>query len=284
MANKTSQRKKIKLTPAVIALITALIGCLGTIIAASIGYMGIRAQIGIPISATQTAQATNPPEAIDNFSALNGKLTAQLWLEPVFGCISGPSKIIPENIDTDTSQAQIQIGEAIQSMAYNQWSIGPHASIPIILKNTTSDNNWIRLNNTIKATINLLSTTAPEKANVITGFGGCGGGQLKYFPEIELATSFDEYVQNSTYTEFDYFTLQPGEEELFIVSFKCASTGVYKFNIEISGTFNNEEGVLIISDTPPVVCPASYDSWFVEGSTFYMDKSYFWDGSDYSIK
>jgi hypothetical protein len=289
MARKKLQMSKDQRTSILVAAITAALGCIGTVTAASIGYMGIQDQINRPIHATQTAQANTDLGLTQITSTFTGIVDARIVL--AYACFDmNVARIIPTSIHPNTSTGQSEINAAIDNID-NQWAIGPDSQIGLVLTNITNDMNWIILSNTIKAVISPLNTDETEKANVVTiENGGCGSGQsagsnIRYFPDIVLEKSFDEYAQNVKYAGFDYFTLQPGEAEIFVLHFKCAAPGAYKLSLEMTGTQNNETKLLTITSALPVVCPKSYDSWqWWVGGVIQQGNSYIWNGNGYSIK
>lgn len=87
----------------------------------------------------------------------------------------------------------------------------------------------------------------------------CGGGAFAQPFDVGLLRPKDHIVIKTK--EFDYFTIQPGEQEEFVVKFVCAEPGLYNFHIEMDISFFGNKKRLQVSPSITAFCPESYNLW-----------------------
>ena len=114
---------------------------------------------------------------------------------------------------------------------------------------------WLKLSNSITVTVMVLGPNIDLDQEFIVG--GCGaGGNIREFPAIDLQQSSDTYSYELLNKEFDFFTLEPGEPELFAVPLVCRTPGKYTL---VASSQYEYLGQTLIAQSPQysVVCARS---------------------------
>jgi len=292
--------KKTKKVPAQISIATigligvivaAVIGLCGTIIAAYFGYLGIRAQIEEPIHATQTAQAnlsslsltpasqSTTPSQSSSPTSTNSSPTSTEWqqflsVDPVIGCVEirllpivvnpseDPAKQIANTNPTDTIVPINSFG-ALYSLA----NIGNY--------------DWMRLDKSLDISVSAKSDV-PNHVDVIERETGCGGTDtIRDFPSIILHSDLDSFTQKLSFPGIDYFTLQPGEFELFRVNFQCNTTGYFTVSPTIDYSYQKKTGTIEFPKFD-VLCPQSFTVYHVAGENLLGVENYNWKDGTYN--
>jgi flagellar basal body-associated protein FliL len=302
---KTS--KKSPDTKTLVAIGIALIGVIGTIVAALItavfSFLSTKAQVELPISATQTAEAkflisTHTP--LPSFTqtptiAQNLEWENYLGVEKKVQC----NDIILLPPDSDYSENAIEKITQVISNAYKNEDVYSWAKIPEIddemynaqqvnptfdIDNVSSQ-DWIEVSKVITVSIST-EKDIPEKINAVRVGGGCGGGgETRNFSSLNLDTNFEQYTDKAEFTEFDFFKLEIGEFERFRFSFSCKNPGYYRLNFNIPYQIRNTTGE--IQTNVDIVCPHEVTLWFYDmmsNKVMGISGSYFWDGSGYVSK
>lgn len=278
----------------------ALIGGIGTIIAALItglfGLLSTKAQVELPISATQTAQAslslpytTNTPQANKSLSASDVLLVEGAWS----GCPLNhvlPNSIDPnKDIDVATEQFRALLTKEMKKDSMlppvgESWTT-PYYSFT--LTGLSSNKEWVILDK--KISIYIHKQDVPEILN-IASVGGCGGElEMRDFPEFILDSQHEDYMIEQTFLDSTIagFTLMPGEPELFRIPITCKTPGIYNIEIKMKIKYSQQEGEVTFS-IPPVTCPKSYNRWDIHEFTIQDAKLHFagnfvWDGSNHLL-
>ena len=282
----------------------AVIGGTGTVIAAIItgffGFLSTKAQITMPIYATQTAQAdyhnTTSSEMLtaDPATATADALLSMSDLLILDGAWAGcpANRVLPDSIDPnmDITLANDQFRTLLSkdsksdmiALSGDNW-VKPNYSFTLTA--SSSNEEWLILDK--KISIYVHRQGVPENLNMAK-IGGCGGMlEIRNFPEFLLDSQHENYMIEETYPDNTIagFTLMPGEPELFSIPITCKSPGIYNLEVTMNFKYGQQQGELSFS-IPPVTCPESYTQWNVYEFTVNEAKlsygeSYVWDGSDY---
>lgn len=162
-------------------------------------------------------------------------------------------------------------------------------TIYLSIRSLAEGNDWVNLEREIEVSIRHIDDV-PSIAEVVY-LTGCGGGAYyRYFSTVPLNTDYGEYNVTSVSTDADYYTLEPGESEIFVLDFECDSTGLYAVDINIPITYQGEDEIVTYSDLAGIICPGTanmnYGDVGDEISTgyeviIYQVEQYEWTGSGY---
>lgn len=199
-----------------------------------------------------------------------------------------PSVAFPADIDPgqNPSQAAQQAFEAKARGDTDLWPIIGENNLVMDLTITSllKDDAWINTSNSLNVIVTA-NPVLPDHTHALSLAWGCGGGGLKRtFSDIDLSTGNETYTQQSTSSEFDFFTLQPGEFEVFSLLFHCKAPGIYSLSLELPYTLAEKAGTASYRLERPIICPKSFTSWALEGESFLFSSEYIWDGLRYSLK
>jgi len=201
-----------------------------------------------------------------------------------------PDDIIPIS---DAVEAGKQVAEAIDNGSALDWRRAPLKDtqildvigfeLPIEIASVVSDQQWVRLSNTIRVTVSVHREVA-EKVNIIRSCQG--SGEIRNYPIISLNSNARQYTVEAVYSGADFFTLMPGELEEFHMKFRCDSPGVYTIRMELPYRYGDQSDTIIFSHAD-LVCPVSYFKWSrypdppnkLIGGEFYV-----WNEGDYEPK
>lgn len=300
------------------AIAVAVVGMIGTALSAYLSTQSVKAPILIPIQATQSAEASVALQAVPAKSTLLVPIQASPTTDsqptPTSPQVSSTSTstapststaedrttifriytsrttcidpaVIPRNIDVEGDRVNA-LKQINQANDIDMWLHAPTESNLIYLSwsivSLPENKEWIQLSNTIQTTIRARDKIL-EHINVL---GECAGaGEYRVFSAIPLESRFDQYELTTSYQEADFFTLQPGEFEKFILRFQCTTPGVYSIHVNIPYTYLGKSGTIDLSP-PDLVCPQSHTTWSVlvppEMGIVRLD-TYVWDGTDYVI-
>jgi hypothetical protein len=270
-----------KQTPAVRG---ALIGGIFTIAAALI------TSVVAPILVDQARKTPVPTAMLQPTVTLapSPELTAVLGLGvslPVDQC---PSVAFPAGIDPqgDPSRAAKQASEAMALGETDGWPIvgGDNLGLDLTVTSLIRDSGWIRTANSVKVAVTAVPELPDHTDALYLAWGCGGGGRTRSFSDISLSTDHETYTQLSTSDEFGFFTLQPGEFEVFSLLFHCKTPGIYRLSFELPYTFYEQDGDAIYRLERPVICPKSYTGWALEGENFLFSSEFLWDGQGYQLQ
>ena len=285
MKTSTSPQKKVNgkekaiLTASTTSIIVAFIAFLGTLATAYFGYLGIR---------YKSEQITKPAEApVVQVEAVVGSVTCDIF-----------AIILPADIDPK-EQSYNKLKERPD---FDGWTIAPHfnellagdappnsrgklmqSSITIGNASTTNG-GWVKINNRLGVNFDLMLQDIEEHVNLVAMVpDGCGGGENKLFSPTTLKPEFELINQFISSSQYDFFSLQPGESDVFRIDYICASPGIYHASISLLlessiGSENQE-----ITGFPKMMCPKSYHAWraFLGDSPLEDIGEYHWDGNNY---
>ena len=291
MATKQKQTTKKGLdAKSTIAITVAIIGVCGTVCAAFItalfGFMSIQSQVKTPINATQTAEARNSSSSSNSSSQTNDlDWTNFIEVNHIPLC---DFRVLPDNLNYNSGNVGEQIAKAFENDR-SIWAEVPYvidefnqtADILFDIRNTSSQ-DWVEVSKTVDISIDVQSEI-PAKVDVLHPIGCGGGGEIRYFPNVNLDDQFSQYTETVTFEDFDYFTLQLGEFEQFLIPFTCTTPGYYRLTLSIPINIRDEAGEIL--STTSVLCPSSFVLWDFDPvvNTVVAVNSYTWDGSTYTI-
>lgn len=285
----TTSKKESNNTPIVIAII----GLLGVVITAIFGYMGTLAlnkQSNTGVTPFVNSSPTNWPEfASYELYFRPCQPTASVVPDYITLVQNDPSSYERINELDELTNLPIAPLQLEDPQIYNIISISNSSA-------TTGD--WIKIENSISVTINVLSEDVKHVNLWRITDTGCGGVSGKFFlPEISLNHNNDSLPQTIKSDEYDFFTLQPGEFDEFNLTFICDNPGTYNISdIELKVSYKNRTEVVHVpwGDTI-IVCPDTYSFWYTKFSYLvqksFTDKpqtspmtlgdDYFWNGRQY---
>lgn len=276
----------------------AIIGFLGTVSAAIISayfdYKTAETQIDLPLAYTQKTEATMYYATMTQ--TISSSTTPQpLWEDIIQyeviwnGTMHGPWVIPNSNDLSHGDTPSNEIGRAIIDGESNNWEIGPlpsnEISVNISVKSKVTENEWIKLSNTIQVNIKPYSESLTEYTHLVFEMAGGGGSNFKEFPIVELKNGYDQYSINIKNDDYDFFTLEPGEYDVFVLHYTCKSPGIFHVALEQQYTFKSENGTILWTDLPLIYCPEKIIFWdfFRTGANdfIFSPTEYFWSGSGY---
>lgn len=295
MTKATTPRGKSKgkiSTAMLVTIIVAVLGCAGTVAAALISgfflYFTTRAQIDRPIAFTQTAQFMPTEE----FSTFDWQSIASI--EPDTPC---PAVYTPDYLFSGSDRKSWVRDHLFGSYLDNELMYAPllqhdassSMRLYLTITNVTPNEGWINLSKDLKISIRFIDEI-PLNSEVVQ-LTDCGGaGEYRYFSRVPLSTDYPEYNVTATSTEADFYTLQPGEFEIFVLEFQCNAPGLYGLQVNIPVHFQGRDETIAYSGFPGFSCPDrvnySYGSPTTETATgyevaIYNAEQYEWTGSSY---
>lgn len=147
-----------------------------------------------------------------------------------------------------------------------------------------SGKEWVRISNKIRAkVVNYKELSEPLDAILPM----CGGGQIRDFPVITIDKTKKEF--SATFPEFDYFTLQPGEFEVFDLQIKAIDSGEYDVVIGFDYSYKGVNQTLWSPQIYKVRTPQKYSLWITDLSVmgigaYITDKRQFSNGKYESVE
>lgn len=293
----TSPKKNTSRVNIDIKILLAIIGVSGTIIAALItavfSFLATKAQVEVPIKATQTSEASLPTITPTTFvqPTVFIKPTEFDWhsiviVEDARRCTR---VIIPNDVDLSDNGVGPELADAYNSGITRSWAQVPYIydsnlnSADVEFHFTSiSNKSWIELSKTVYVSIEV-EENIPDFVNVMDPLGCGGGGEVRRFPVVALENSYLQFTTKTNFPDFDFFTLQPGEFEYFIIPFECKTPGYYRLTLSVPFKYDGDEGII---ETPTIVvaCPQNFTllELDVPTGTIYGVENYEWNNSDYS--
>lgn len=303
-----------------IGIATPILACLGLVCAASVttigNYIGIQSQALIPIQATQTAEtrltAAAPTRAPRQLSTSTPSLsttpdsTQPMTPTPVASATSAPTedvgwkeyieastyqpcafdlRVMPERPDPSVKMSADFVEEYLKGDGSGwprvQDSYGNEQAVDVGLKLTSKlTEDWIEVNRTTEVAIEV-EKQIPNSVDVLV-ITGCGGlGDIRGFPKTDLVATFAQYTQDVSFSEADFFKLEPGEFETFNFPFTCRDIGLYKIRLVVPLAVGTETERASV--TTSIMCPEAYTLWYA-GADGYIETSQriVWNGENYA--
>lgn len=283
----------------VIPIIIAIIGCCGTVVAALVtgifGYLTTRTQIDRPVIFTQTAESI--PTALPTNTKVSTPTEASFDWESILKIehqSSCPSALYyPDYSFTDSDKAQWFQDNGISylrghDLMYSPLlKTGPEIYAILIITNISDEQDWIYLEKELTISITN-SGAAPDDSHILY-LEGCGGaGEIRKFSQVSLRSDFDKYDSTAISTGADFYTLEPGEFEIFEMHFTCQSPGFYRVQFNLPISYKDEEGLIPYSGIAGFLCPENARYYVgellsldVPGVPIHDILDYEWTGSDY---
>lgn len=235
------------------------------------------------VAANKTSQTLPSPSMTASETMLPPKdSTAIIRITPLPRDPCNEPAVLPASIAPDRDRAKA-LAQFNQEAAKTQlWQRAPSQrgsfTLGIQVSSIVDAKQWIRLDSKVLVTVHV-GSDVPEHVNIVQDCAGLG--QSRIFPTIiPLKPSPKEYNVSTSYPNTDYFTLQPGEFEVFQFGLRCDSPGIYISTLTISYTYLERSDVITLN-SPDFVCPKSYTSWsFLDN--FEHNSTYVWNGNGYS--
>lgn len=279
LTKETGGKEKATLATGTTSIIVAFIAFLGTLATAYFGYLGIR---------YKSEQPTRPTEApVAQVEAVVSHVACDIF-----------AIILPADIDPQEQT----YNKLMEHPDFNDWAVAPHfnellsgdappnsigklmqASITIGNASTTNG-GWVKINNRLGINFDLMLQDIEEHVNLVAMVpDGCGGGETKLFSPTNLKPEFGLINQFVTSSRYDFFSLQPGESDVFRIDYICASPGIYHTSVHLSLESSNGSEKQEITGFPKMMCPKSYHAWraFLGDSPLEDVGEYYWDGNNY---
>ncbi len=172
--------------------------------------------------------------------------------------------------------------DQIYNEDYYNWPVAHDGSgsvtLSVLVTSQVPGSEWIELGNTLTVDIQA-SSELPDPLHAAET-GACGGaGEVRQFSTVELDSSFDALQASTTYSAADFFTLQPGEFEVFKITFHCRRPGRYRLQVSIPYRVPEQRGTLTTPQQTEVICPASATLWdAVSSEGIEYVGEYVWEG------
>jgi hypothetical protein len=272
------------------AVVVAIISLTGTIFTALFNYLSTRSQTEIPIEATRTAESV----LIKTTPTLSTPLIDQPTITPtldwnsIFRISTNKSvcgyKVVPEFISLDPSDMQLSLANLSPEFSKQDgrdWhtAINPYWSYDV---ESFSQLNWVKVENRFFLNI-FVESEVPDNINIIYVYG-CGGGSPVSLSEVELLnqSNLSQYRIKLEAQGIDFFTLQPGEFEVFQIPLVCKTPGIYSISVELFAEYIDQMYSPVVAPSTKIYCPYHY-SYYSFG--FYTNLNYEgefeWNGSEY---
>ncbi len=186
--------------------------------------------------------------------------------------------VLPESIDPahDLSRAVAYVHEKNNRMTETgivdtklilpSDSSNPTDGFDARISNIRNGGDWLRIDNGARISV-LGYQNVPETINVLHIYPGCAaGGMNRRFSPVALSpTDIREFT--TEYPESDYFSLQPGEFEIFMYTFNCTQPGLYDIKLSIPFTTARNAGLIELDEAPSLICPKSVKFWMYDPMT-----------------
>ncbi len=246
------------------ALIAGVFGCITAILSGffALGAAAVPSLMENPTTTPtvpQTQPFPNSPSATITPSPIAIPLQLKI-ASPIIGvdissCEFTP--IIPDDINP-FANPELALQEFATRMRSNPLSIKLlNATLIDMTITSISQAEWIRLSNKVLAKI-ICYEPLSDSANVY--FPGCGGsGEFRDFvfrinnsPGIEFTSSKPD---------IDYYSLQPGEFEVFNILLKANAPGLYEIRLGIEYTYGGITSQVWTTETFILLTPEEYQGW-----------------------
>jgi hypothetical protein len=222
-----------------------------------------------------------------NIKALDSKWRNYVEVRDYAPC---PRLISSQRIDATSSDVKEEIIIALKNLDYLTSPKAPWvdknspqagSSAKFLIENI-GEGDWLEISKTLDVSIDV-NKNIPDAVDAIEVTACGGGGEERIFPDLALDNNYAQYSVETTYPDFDFFTLQPGEFEIFYVPFQCDALGLYQITIKIPFRARSYEGN--IEFTEIIMCPQTFTLWQYDQPSDYLypPEIYEWDGSNYFL-
>ncbi len=279
------------------AILIAMIGCAGTFITALFGYLAVKSQVEIPIKTTQTSEALRdyltvnapteteiPPTVVSPTStpSIEWGSILKVYSNFLFPC---GTKVIPESVSINPNDLQLSLNEftdLFYEHSGGDWDSAVNAALIFNLE-SYSQLNWVKVGNQFSVNV-FVESQVPENLNIVS-ISGCGGGNWRLLQDITLTNqnNLRQYKVSLSYPDVDFFTLQPGEFEVFMIPMECKAPGIYSFTVVINSEYTGQSGNFTIVPLTKMYCPYRFNKYLSHGGNLEYVGKYEWNGSDYQV-
>lgn len=221
----------------------------------------------LPTPASQPQSASAPSNSTNNSSP---KIVSDSYWQAflditIFPQCGTMKQIVPFNVSQ--SDPASEIIEAWLAKKQD-WVFAPDSDgyfSFLIQIGSKSNQSWVELKKTISIEVEAKSISN-QTATAFRFPPACGEGQnIREFSPFTLETNFEKYITKTSSIDFDFFTLQPGEWEVFHVPFQCKEPGHYNITTQVEFQYENKGGVIEIP-LARVSCPYKFILLTIDGS------------------
>lgn len=209
---------------------------------------------------TPASQPPSNSSSSNNYADSSSNWQEILTIEQVSVC---DLRVLPIAINTSgDTQDQIMKTDPWQNRV--NWALVPEnseLSVKFFITSIATSNNWIQLDKSVDVAVSV-ETNIPAHADVFNGVGCGGTGSIRKFSQTPLRDDMQNFTKEATFSGADFFTLQPGEFEIFSIPFKCNAPGYYTISISSKYTYESQSGNLEFPEAH-VLCPNSYTVYSV---------------------
>lgn len=309
--------KKILRTPSAFALIVvAIIGLIGVIVQSNTSTNVVKLTIGVSLTAeaklTQSAiQAESTNDALTLIAPFTNtplptstststtpiEVSARIMVDS--WDTENAALVLPDNVSPEQN-SDITLR---QDPDFDNWLIAPVSlandseddiksgkllkAMMILGNNSANNGSWVKIDNKISISLDLVSSNVEDHVNlVVIKREGGGGEDYKYFSPVKLDQNTDSLDQTIT-SPFDFFSLQPGEADVFIIDFICEAPGIYQASAKLTLTSSEGAEEEKVTGFGKIMCPNSYTLWNTRASSplkLTNKGEYYWDGDQYIKK
>jgi hypothetical protein len=210
---------------------------------------------------------------IDVFKTTN---TPALTASPTLVVTDTPKLLTPLRIDTSKLGMGLCSGPVVLAPSYIDLVGDPVSALEIIRERqsaktlsldamnltlidmtitSTAPTEYIRLSN--KVFVEIIDYQPLSYQDALSE--GCGGGAEFRDYSFRIDNSSNEFEAENT--SVDYYTLQPGELEVFSVSIRATVSGVYKLRLGIEYMYQGKTGLMWALETFHVYTPERFRLW-----------------------
>jgi hypothetical protein len=247
------------------------------------------------LSPTVLPSTTAPPPSSTSSIVLTEDLETSVIVDFSCGDAYGPfrPRILPGFIMPfqDQEKAFRQIKASVNNSEWFDWFQAPYDNgalwVLVDISNVTDGKKWMRVNKTVTVSVKSNLQELPEIVDIYWREKPCGGGGEIFdtfdMENITLRSDIDAYEVYSSSTEYDNFSLEPGEYGIFGFGLVCATPGLY--SVEFGFGFNIGDGIdkLTLTDAVIIMCPIAYREW---SSDLFLTSlqslgTFVWEGEKY---
>jgi hypothetical protein len=230
-------------------------------------------QRGATPTTTPTVEPTPAPTVVSSSPLKPIPLQDTCWMPLVF-----PNDIAP---DKDVEEALAFLDniepEAMVTWRRAPWALDGSLQVDLSLRALPGNQEWTHVENEAKVTVQTFN--APEHVNVLKDCAGAA--EFRYFTEVPLDREYDQYSAQTSVPNIDFFTLEPGEFEIFSFAFKCKAPGRYAVDLDILYSYAGQADKVRFTPAD-FICPHSYTVWshLARLNPDYAN-TFIWNGVEY---
>jgi hypothetical protein len=229
---------------------------------------------------TPAQTQSNSPSTNNNYSTSSSDGNKILNIEETSVC---NPRVLPIAINA-SGDTQEQIMNTDPWTNRLHWALIPEnseLSMRFNISSIADSNNWIQLDKSLNVSVSV-ETNIPDHTDVFNGVGCGGAGNIRKFSQTPLQADMQNFTKEVIFSGADFFTLQPGEFEIFSIPFKCNTPGYYTISISTKYTYENQSGIIEFPDAH-ILCPSSYTVYSIStDDTIVGVESFKWQNGNYA--